>query len=105
MSHNQSRIVSGESASNRLKNRVAVFQQLVNSARSYMMFLPHNVLQSIIQIRLDVTSSFRKRLVSTNESSETNFRLFHVATKTGNEDERRREKDTIVPSTVFVLLL
>ena len=33
--------------------------------------------------------SFRKRLVSTNESSETNFRLFYVATKTGNEDEEK----------------
>ena len=55
-----------------------------------MTFLPHNVLQSIILIRLDVTRSFQKRLGPTNESSETNFRLFHVATKTGNEDERRR---------------
>ena len=69
---------------------VAVFPHLINSARSYMTFLPHNVPQSIILIRLDVTSSFRKRLVSTNESSETNFRLFQVATKTGNEDEERK---------------
>ena len=68
---------------------VAVFPHLINSARSYMTFLPHNVPQSIILIRLDVTSSFRKRLVSTNESSETNFRLFQVATKTGNEDEEK----------------
>ena len=93
MSHNQSRIVSGQSASKRLKNRVksvvAVFPHLINSARSYMMFLPHNVPQSIIPFRFDVTSSFRKRMVSTNESSETNFRLFQVATKTGNEDEEK----------------
>ena len=111
MSHNQSRIVSGQSASKRLKNPsqkstsrkinaiyrvVAVFPHLINSARSYMTFLcplPHNVPQSIILIRLDVTSLFRKRLVSTNESSETNFRLFQVATKTGDETKRTTEKD------------
>ena len=62
MSHNQSRIVSGESASKRLKNRVksvaGVFPHLINSARSYMTFLPYDVPQSIILIRLDVTSSF-----------------------------------------------
>ena len=68
---------------------VAVSPHLINSARSYMTFLPHNVPQSIILIRLDVTSSFRKRLVSSNESSEANFRLFQVATKTGNEDEEK----------------
>ena len=68
---------------------VAVFPHLINSARSYMTFLPHNVPQSIILFRLDDTRSFRKRLVSTNESSETNFRLFQVATKTGNEDEEK----------------
>ena len=89
---NQARIVSGQSASKRLKNRVksvvAVFPHLINSARSYMTFLPHNVPQSIILIRLDVTSSFRKRLVSTNESSETNIRLFLMAID--NEDRRRK---------------
>ena len=54
----------GQSASKRLKSGfksvVAVFPHLINSARSYMTLLQHNVPQSIILIRLDVTSSFRK---------------------------------------------
>ena len=117
MSHNGSRIVSGQSASKRLKNRVKKW--LVRRIRSnviyrvrrrsipafnkfcavYMTFLPlvsarpiEQVPQSIITIRLDVTNSFRKRLVNTNDTNKINFRLFHVATKTGNEDERRRER-------------
>ena len=73
----------------RVKSVVGVFPHLLNSAQSYMTFLPHNVPQSVILIHLDITSSFRKSLVSTNKSSETNFHLFHVATKTGNEDEER----------------
>ena len=60
-----------------------------------MTFLPHNVPQSIILIRLDVTSSFRKRLVSTNESSETKFPFVSH----GDRQRRSTKKlnDAIVP--------
>ena len=84
MSHNQSRIVSGQSASKRLKNRVkkwpvhrvrshAIYRARRSSIPAfskfcavYMTFLPlvsarpiKQLPQSIILIRLDVTSSFR----------------------------------------------
>ena len=91
-SHNQSRIVSGESASKRLKNRVksvvAVFRHLVNSARSYMTFLPHNVPQSIILIRLDVTSSFRTMIGKYKRIQRDKFPFV----SRGNEDWKRRQR-------------
>ena len=68
----------------------------------------HNVSSpSIVLICLDVTSSFPERLVSTSDTSETNFRLFLMATKPGTEDkmkdeEKRRRWRT--PSTVFAVL-
>ena len=38
-------------------------------------------LPSIVLIRLDVTSSFSERLVSTSDTSKTNFHSFLMATK------------------------
>ena len=62
-----------------------------------MTFWPHNVPQGIILIRLDVTNSFRKRLVSTNESSETNIRLLFLV---AIDNEDLKLKDAMVLSTV-----
>ena len=121
MSHNGSCIVSGQSAPKRLNNRVKKW--LVHRVRSNAFYrircriIPafikfcavlHDVpdtkcTQSIILIRLDVTSLFRKTLVSTNESSETNIRLFFVAID--NEDRRRSWRTPLFLRQFDVLLL
>ena len=115
MSHNQARIISGQSASKRLKNRVK--QRVIHRVRSnviyrvrrsrilvfnkfcavYMTFLPlvsarpiEQLPQSIIIIRLDVANSFRKRLVSTNETQRD--KIFPLFSR-GNEDWKRRKRE------------